>query len=223
MLNLRREHLPLKTTTGRLFTMSSSQLQPLKDELEVFLSGEQQLNSRLFSKRVMFTHELKANNTVEGINDSVSLIENVIKRASSITDEERRNRIINLYNGYKYILEGKEINEDTVRKLYSILSKDLLSIEDSSRMGEFYRTAPVYILNNGRLDDSMDHGIDSENLSDYMKVFFDYVNNGEVMDSQTDYFIKSQILHFYFEKWGVRPCLMVKNQMSLLGFHLLHL
>ena len=198
MLNLRREHLPLKTTTGRLFTIDGSQLQPLKDELEVFLSGEQQLNSRLFSKRVMFTHELKANNTVEGINDSVSLIENVIKRASSITDEERRNRIINLYNGYKYILEGKEINEDTVRKLYSILSKDLLSIEDSSRMGEFYRTAPVYILNNGRLDDSMDHGIDSEDLSDYMKVFFDYVNNGEVMDSQTDYFIKSQILHFYF-------------------------
>ena len=76
----------------------------------------------------------------------------------------------------KYILEGKEINEDTVRKLYGILSKDLLSIEDSSRMGEFYRTAPVYILNNGRLDDSMDHGIDSEDLSDYMKVFFDYVN-----------------------------------------------
>ena len=65
-------------------------------------------------------------------------------------------------------------------------------------MGEFYRTAPVYILNNGRLDDSMDHGIDSEKLSDYMKVFFDYVNNGDVMDSQTDYFIKSQILHFYF-------------------------
>ena len=198
MLSLRREALPLKTTTGRLFTINGSQLQPLKDELELFLQDEKQLNSKLFSKRVMFTHELKANNTVEGINDSVSLIENVIKRASSISDVERRNRIINLYKGYKYILEGKEINEETVRKLYGILSKDLLSIEDSSRMGEFYRTAPVYILNNGRLDDTMDHGIEADELSEYMKVFFDYVNNGEVLNDQTDYFIKSQILHFYF-------------------------
>ena len=198
MLNLRREHLPLKTTTGRLFTIDGSQLQPLKDELEVFLSGEQQLNSRLFSKRVMFTHELKANNTVEGINDSVSLIENVIKRASSITDEERRNRIINLYNGYKYILEGKEINEETVRELYSILSKDLLCQEDKERMGEYYRTAPVYILNKGRLDATIDYGVDASKLNEYMDIFFAYVNNKEELDKQTDYFIKSQIMHFYF-------------------------
>lgn len=198
MLSFRREALPLKTTTGRIFTVNGSQLQPLKEELELFLEGEEQLNNRLFSKRVMFTHELKANNTVEGINDSVSLIEKVIKKASSITDEERRNRIINLYNGYKYILEGKDITEENVRELYSILSKDLLSMEDSKRMGEYYRTAPVYILKNGRLDGSMDFGIEAKDLSEYMKVFFDYVNNGEEMDRQTDYFIKSQIMHFYF-------------------------
>lgn len=198
MLSFRREALPLKTTTGRIFTVNGSQLQPLKEELELFLEGEEQLNNRLFSKRVMFTHELKANNTVEGINDSVSLIEKVIKKASSITDEERRNRIINLYNGYKYILEGKDITEENVRELYSILSKDLLSMEDSKRMGDYYRTAPVYILKNGRLDGSMDFGIEAKDLSEYMKVFFEYVNNGEEMDRQTDYFIKSQIMHFYF-------------------------
>ena len=198
MLSLRREVLPLKTSNGRVITVDNYLLQPLKDELELFLKGEEQLNSRLFSKRVMFTHELKANNTVEGINDSVSLIQSVINKAANISDEERRNRIINLYNGYKYILEGREINQETVRELYSILSRDLLSIEDRSRMGEYYRTAPVYILNNGRLDDSMDLGIEAEHLSEYMKVFFDYVNNGEELDKQTDYFIKSQIMHFYF-------------------------
>ena len=97
MLKLGREALPLKTADGRILSLNHTAIQPLKDELESFLSGEEQLNSKLFSKRVMFTHELKANNTVEGINDSVSLIENVIKRASSITDEERRNRIIIIY------------------------------------------------------------------------------------------------------------------------------
>ena len=31
-----------------------------------------------------------------------------------------------------------------------------------------------------------------------MKEFFDYVNNGETFGTATDYFIKSQIMHFYF-------------------------
>lgn len=198
MLNLRREVLPLKTTGGRLFTIHSGIIQPFKDELEDFLKGEEQLNNKLFSKRVMFTHELKANNTVEGINDSVSLIQMVINKASSISDEEKRNRIINLYNGYKYILEGKEINENNVRKLYQILSKDLLCEADKRRMGEYYRTAPVYILNKGRLDNTMDYGIHEDRVSEFMKIFYDYVNSNNDFDKQTDYFIKSQIMHLYF-------------------------
>ena len=198
MLNLRREVLPLKTTGGRLFTIHNGIIQPFKDELEDFLKGEEQLNNKLFSKRVMFTHELKANNTVEGINDSVSLIQMVINKASSISDEEKRNRIINLYNGYKYILEGKEINEDNVRKLYQILSKDLLCEADKRRMGEYYRTAPVFILNKGRLDNTMDYGIHEDRVSEFMEIFYDYVNNNNDFDKQTDYFIKSQIMHLYF-------------------------
>ena len=198
MLNLRREVLPLKTTGGRLFTIHNGIIQPFKDELEDFLKGEEQLNNKLFSKRVMFTHELKANNTVEGINDSVSLIQMVINKASSISDEEKRNRIINLYNGYKYILEGKEINEDNVRKLYQILSKDLLCDADKRRMGEYYRTAPVFILNKGRLDNTMDYGIHEDRVSEFMEIFYDYVNNNNDFDKQTDYFIKSQIMHLYF-------------------------
>ena len=151
-LNLKREVLPLKTETGRLFTINREFLADLVEELESFLQNEDFMNNRTFSKKVLFTHEIKANNTVEGINDSVSLIEKVIENAKSVSDVERRNRIINLYNGYRYILEGQEINEDTVKYLYNILSKGLLDIRDEERMGDKYRTAPVYILRNGRLD-----------------------------------------------------------------------
>lgn len=194
----RREVLPLKTDTGRLFTINREYLSDLVRELETFLDGEDFMNNRTFSKKVLFTHEIKANNTVEGINDSVSLIEKVIEDAHQVSDEERRNRIINLYRGYRYILQGKEINEKNVHRLYDILSRDLLSLEDKARMGAMYRTAPVYILQGGRLDDTMDHGIDESKVPDFMKVFFDYVNNGETFSSPTDYFIKSQIMHFYF-------------------------
>ena len=194
----RREVLPLKTDTGRLFTINREYLSDLVRELETFLEGEDFMNNKTFSKKVLFTHEIKANNTVEGINDSVSLIEKVIENAHQVSDVERRNRIINLYEGYRYILQGNDITEENVHRLYEILSKDLLSREDRDRMGTMYRTAPVYILQGGRLDDTMDHGIDESKVPDFMKVFFDYVNNGETFNSPTDYFIKSQIMHFYF-------------------------
>ncbi len=193
-----RELLPLKTTSGRLFTINKEYLADLIKELEEFLEEQDFMNNKTFSKKVLFTHEIKANNTVEGINDSVSLIEKVIEDAYQVTDDERRARIINLYNGYKYILNGEKITEDSVSKLYKILSDGLLSYEDLSRMGKYYRTAPVYILQKGRLDDTIDQGIDASKLSEYMDVFFDYVNNGEVFNTQTDYFIKSQIMHIYF-------------------------
>lgn len=194
----RREVLPLKTESGRLFTINKEFLSDIVRELEEFLEGQDFMNNKTFSKKVMFTHEIKANNTVEGINDSVSLIEKVIGDAQRVTEEERRNRIINLYNGYRYILEGRDITEDNVSELYQILSKDLLDEKDRKRMGDKYRNAPVYILQNGRLDDTMDHGMDASIVPDFMKVFFDYVNNGESFQSATDYFIKSQIMHFYF-------------------------
>ena len=194
----RREVLPLKTDTGRLFTINREYLSDLVRELETFLDGEDFMNNKTFSKKVLFTHEIKANNTVEGINDSVSLIEKVIENAHQVSDEERRNRIINLYEGYRYILQGNDITEENVHKLYELLSKDLLSREDRDRMGTMYRTAPVYILQGGRLDDTMDHGLDAEKVPDFMKEFFDYVNNGETFGNATDYFIKSQIMHFYF-------------------------
>ena len=194
----RREVLPLKTESGRLFTINREFLSDIVRELETFLDGQDFMNNKTFSKKVMFTHEIKANNTVEGINDSVSLIEKVIGDAHQVTDIERRNRIINLYNGYRYILEGRDITEENVSELYQILSKDLLDERDRERMGDKYRTAPVYILQNGRLDDTMDHGMDASVVPDFMKVFFDYVNNGESFQSATDYFIKSQIMHFYF-------------------------
>lgn len=197
-LNFRRESLPLKTTTGRLFTINREFLSDIVEELETFLVGEDYLNNRTFSKKVMFTHEIKANNTVEGINDSVSLIERVIENAKSVSDLERRNRIINLYNGYRYILDGKDITEENVKELYKILSKDLLCSSDKDRMGELYRTAPVYILQSGRLDDTMDQGLPAEEIPEFMQEFFSFVNKGENFDSATDYFIKSQIMHFYF-------------------------
>ena len=193
-----KEKLPLKTLTGIPFRINIDILKEIEDELEVFLLEEDFMNTRDFSKKVMFNQEIKANNTVEGYNDSVSFIKKVIENASEEQNIEKRNRIINLYNGYQYILKGQDITEENVLKLYKILSKDLLEEYDLSHMGEKYRKAPVYILKSGRLDDSMDEGIPYEKIEEYMDSYFEFIDTFKVDDSQTEEFIKSQIMHFYF-------------------------
>ena len=193
-----KEKLPLKTLTGIPFRINIDILKEIEEELELFLLEEDFMNTRDFSKKVMFNQEIKANNTVEGYNDSVSFIKKVIENASEEQNIEKRNRIINLYNGYQYILKGQDITEENVLKLYKILSKDLLEEYDLSHMGEKYRKAPVYILKSGRLDDSMDEGIPYEKIEEYMDSYFEFIDTFKVDDCQTDEFIKSQIMHFYF-------------------------
>lgn len=193
-----KEKLPLKTLTGIPFRINIDILKEIEEELELFLLEEDFMNTRDFSKKVMFNQEIKANNTVEGYNDSVSFIKKVIENASEEQNIEKRNRIINLYNGYQYILKGQDITEENVLKLYKVLSKDLLEEYDLSHMGEKYRKAPVYILKSGRLDDSMDEGIPYEKIEKYMESYFEFIDTFKVDDSQTEEFIKSQIMHFYF-------------------------
>lgn len=193
-----KEKLPLKTLTGIPFRINIDILKEIEEELELFLLEEDFMNTRDFSKKVMFNQEIKANNTVEGYNDSVSFIKKVIENASEEQNIEKRNRIINLYNGYQYILKGQDITEENVLKLYKILSKDLLEEYDLSHMGEKYRKAPVYILKSGRLDDSMDEGIPYKKIEEYMDSYFEFIDTFKVDDSQTEEFIKSQIMHFYF-------------------------
>ena len=190
--------LNLRNKNGRLFTLDKRHLDELRRELDDFISSDEYFNSKAFAKNVMFTQEVKANNNVEGIKDEITTIEKIIEDAKSINDEERRGRIINLYKGYKYIMKGKEITPENVHELYMILSEGLLKDEDKSRMGSLYRTAPVYILNNGRLDDSMREGIETDRIPEFMKYYFDFVNNNYNFNDDSEIFIKSQIMHFYF-------------------------
>ena len=259
-INLNRDLLSIKAVNGRNFCLYKPALEPLKAELEDFLIDKDHLLNIDFAKRVMFSHEIKANNTIEGINDSVQdieevieidksisntdlrntlimefpelsyllededkalelanklilprylkkeknntveVIEKVMEKAKLIPNADKRNRILNLYRAYQYILEGNSITEDNIANLYKIISKDLISSKELSMMGEKYRNAPVYILYKGRLSgDETRNGIDEELIPEFMKNYVDFINNNLYqLDSETDYFIKSQIMHFYF-------------------------
>ena len=94
---------------------------------------------------MMMSQEIKSNNTIESINDDLSVIDEVIKKKTSISSKERK-RIINLYHGYQYILTHKTIDKKHLKELYDILSDGILDVYDKVNMGLYYRNEQVYIL-----------------------------------------------------------------------------
>lgn len=191
------ETIPLSIGKAKLY-VSNSKISKEKYELEEFISDNKYMNSKEFARNVLFTQEVKFNNTIEGYTDDVGLIYDIVKNKLDINDKEKMARIMNLYNGYKFIIKNKEITRETLRELYSILSKDLLIDYDKNNMGDYYRTKPVYIYFSPYDDVPPDNGFPSEELDKYMNEYFEYVNSNNNLNTNTDYFIKSQIMHFQF-------------------------
>ena len=63
------ETLPLKMINGSNLKIRDERFLKTKEELETFLYKKRHLHTKTFAKDVMFSHELKANNQIEGIND----------------------------------------------------------------------------------------------------------------------------------------------------------
>ena len=191
-------HLKLDMQNGKHIFYDENILRSYKEDLTSFISNNKYLNDFDFAKSVMMSQEIKANNLIEGINNDLKLINDVIDKKYLNISKEERHKIINLYKGYKYILRNKEINKDNLRELYSILSNNILDKEDIKKMGSYYRLEPVYILRGNSLDAIKPFmGFDSDKIDYSMEQFFSYVNSDNSYN-QIDTFIKSQIMHFYF-------------------------
>jgi len=191
------EGLPLSIENSRLYIIRDM-LKERKEELEKFLTDNQHMNSCEFAKNVLFSQEIKTNNTIEGYKDDVGLVDDILNKKLNIKDKYKMQRIINLYNGYRFIFENKDISKENLKELYTILSKNLLTRSYIENMGEYYREGPVYIYFSHNLDVEPDEGVESQKIEQYMNEYFDYINADDKFNSITDYFIKSQIMHFQF-------------------------
>lgn len=173
----------------------TSKLTDIKKELEDFLKITN-IDNIKFAKDVMLSEEIKSNNLIEGYFDDLDYIYDVVNSKNANNSKDQR--ILNLYNGYKYILKNKEINKNNLKKLYNFLSKNLLSSYDLNHMGEFYRDDKVFIYCTNNINNEPDEGIDKQEIDKYMNNLFEYINKNNDLNSKTDYYIKSQIMHFYF-------------------------
>ncbi len=191
--------LPLKMESNSLF-LDKDKIADNKAKLEIFLKDESEIHSINFAKSVLLANEVQSNNGVEGYYDDIKEIENVIKNSNNSKNKNKQEklRILNLYKGYKYILNKEPITKENLKKLYDILSNGLLNDYEIKNMGEFYRLAPVYIYYSSRLNIEPLEGMDYNNLDSFMNDFFKFINYNLGEGCITDEFIKSQIMHFYF-------------------------
>ena len=194
---MNKVYLPLSTFKKNL-TYNNDILIPSIEELELFFKDNETMSNETFSKRILFSQEIKSNNGAEGYYDDMGLVYNVLYNRLNISDKTKMQRIKNLFRGYTYIFKGNEINKDNLKKLYTILSRELLDADDIANMGKYYRNNPVYIYYSSNMDDEPDIGMDASKLDYYMDELFNYINSDNNFDTLTQYFLKSQIVHFQF-------------------------
>jgi Fic family protein len=190
-------NLPLQLNNGSSLYIRNERYKKTQDELDTFLSDKKHLQTKSFAKDVMFSHEIKANNQIEGFYDDVNIIKAIIEKRYPNIDNNQAKRILNLYHGYNYILKGKEINKDTLRYLYQILSTDLLEERDRLKSGNYYRDGDVFIFYSSNIDKEPDMGINASKIDQFMDSYFNFLNSVDC-NNITEEYIKSQILHFYF-------------------------
>jgi len=188
----------LETNEGTNIRINREYIKPQEEEILEFLDGLDYMKTLKFARSMMISQEIKSNNVIEGIKDDLSIIDKVITQRKEDLSQTERQRIINLYHGYQYILTHKTINKDTLKELYHLLSENILEPRDKERMGEYYRTAPVYIIKGSRLDVEPYMGIDETKIDYHMNQLFEFINDDTLEKTEIDKFVKSQIMHFYF-------------------------
>lgn len=201
------KEVKLKTENNRRLIYDNSRLIELEDELEEFLSDKDMdyMKNKDFAKKILLSREIKANNEIENYNDDIDEVLKYIKNINSLDSKENKQRIINVYKAYLYILRNRlsshPINKNNLKKLYSILSNGLLSDYDLSHMGKFYRNEDVYIFRTSKLSslesDEVDKGMNPKELDSYMNNLFEFIKENDNKDTDTENFIISQIAHFY--------------------------
>lgn len=190
------KRIPLRLESHKRIYYNQLFLQKYIKRIENFLEETPNMNTLKFATDALEYKELKANNNIEGITDDIEEIEKTIRNEKNIP-WNKKERIINLHRGYRYILSHNVIDKESLKELYEILSKGLLDEYSIKNMGDYYRKKPVYILKDGRLDLEPIKGINENEIDNYMNNLFNFINNYEA-DTSMDNFIKSQIVHFYF-------------------------
>ena len=192
------EKLLLTTESNRPLYINTSKLDSIKNELESFCNDTIFSLSNAFPNQILFPYELKNNNAIEGYQQEISSIIKIINNPRLKTNklDNEYQRIYNMYLGYDFILEKTPITEESLFKLYKILSNKILEKDEMLLPGNKYRHSDVFIHYTSNLSKKPDKGFEHYNIERHMEELFKFINTNNDI-SEVDLFFKSQIIHFY--------------------------
>ena len=103
----------------------------------------------------------------------------------------------NIKDGYSYILQNSVIDKESIKELYSVLSKGLLDDYSQQHMGEYYRKSREFINREAfayvdEFEEVTSYHVLDERMNDLIK----YINEDNDKDIVEKY-IKSQVIHYY--------------------------
>ena len=112
------------------------------------------------------------------------------------------------WEAFKYTLNNSDINKESIRNLYSILSKEELIPDEREAMGDYYRKN-IEFIQSGSSYFVTKVGPNPGEIDKYMDDFIEFINNFEL-----DEFIKSQIISLYLVY--IHPYPNVNGRMSVM-------
>ena len=171
------------------FYLDNKRIYKLRKELNELDSKLNKYNSNklfLIPENIMIFKDINLYNK----NEVKSIIDNMDCSSND------KIRYYNLYLANLFINSNVEITPDNLKKLYNIISSDLVDYDDKS-MGEYYRKTHEYISNNrdGMFLDFTEV-VKPLNVDKFMSSLFEYINSNN-SENELDIFIKSQIIHLY--------------------------
>ena len=160
------------------------------------------------------------------ITDYLKKIEKLLEESSNLNNIEFSKRVLNTasrieltknsYEAYDYILKNKEINRESLKKLYKIISRDELKKEELKVLGKYYRTSDEFMIN--KVNNTQKRvGASPKEVESYMDKLIEYIN---IKDNADD-FIKSQIIHLYFVYIHPYPNINGRTSRTLASWYLI--
>ena len=143
------------------------------------------------NKRIRYS-KLLINNNIKRLEDNTINKEYNYKKIFPSKYKRGEQEKINTLKAYKYILENKSINKETIKELYDLISNDLLD-DNLELKDNYYRDQNVCIIN-GKYD--YEYAMPPEYVEDKMNKLIEYININNC-NNEIEEFIKSQIIHFY--------------------------
>lgn len=128
--------------------------------------------------------EIEGSSLIEGVNSTRKKILEIYKDSTKEIVLEEEKNIRNMKQALEFILETPEFNKENLRKLYNILSNDLLS-EEKELKEKYYHDGMVYI--------GAHKGCPAEKIDACLDSLFNYVNK----EIKKENFLIPFIAHYY--------------------------